>query len=83
MASGQQRPGQILSMASAQFPTDVPDIFTLSRDLVLRRWGGTKGCRAEISLRSSDSDEEVLLQLLDSRPQKLLQVRPLLDEDGR
>lgn len=70
-------------MASAQFPTDVPDIFTLSRDLVLRRWGGTKGCRAEISLRSSDSDEEVLLQLLDSRPQKLLQVRPLLDEDGR
>ena len=69
-------------MALAHFPTDILDIFTLSRDLVLRRWGSTRGCRAEVSLRPSDSDEEMLLQLLDSRPHKLLQIRPLFNQDG-
>ncbi|KAI5124761.1 hypothetical protein M0805_005395 [Coniferiporia weirii] len=74
LSSGHEHPEEIVSMTSARPPTDTPDLFTISRDHVLRRWTVAKGCRAEIALGSGE-DGGVSTSLLDCRPQKLLQVQ--------
>ncbi|THH12327.1 hypothetical protein EW145_g80 [Phellinidium pouzarii] len=72
ISTSHEHPGEIVSMASAHTPTDMSDLFTVSRDRVLRRWTVAKGCRAEISLNVGGDDG--VAPLLDKRPQKLLQV---------
>lgn len=53
------------------------DVFSLSRDRVLRRWTAAKGCRTELSLSTGglfSGGGEKPVTLLDARPQKLLQA---------
>ena len=61
-------PTEIVSFAAIPPPTDVPDLFTLSRDRTLRRWSA-KGFHSEYSGLDDAQGNEILLE---ARPQKLL-----------
>lgn len=74
-------PEEIICMSSAPSPTDLTDLFSVSRDRVLRRWTIAKGCRSEVVLDASNDADETS-SLLDSHPQKLLQVFTMPAEDG-
>ncbi|EJD01293.1 uncharacterized protein FOMMEDRAFT_158427 [Fomitiporia mediterranea MF3/22] len=83
IAAGHDSPGAIVSMASAPSPTDISDLFSVSRDRILRRWTVAKGCRTEIALDAPKSGSEAPTSLLDMHPQKLLQViRATVDTRG-
>ncbi|KAL5508105.1 hypothetical protein ACEPAH_5723 [Sanghuangporus vaninii] len=74
-------PEEIVSMSSAPSPTDLSDLFSISRDRVLRRWTVAKGCRSELVLDTSRAADDTS-SLLDPHPQKLLRVLTTVPAQG-
>ena len=77
----------IISLASHPWPTDIGNIWTLSRDRTLRLWKAKLGCVASKTLPttpikdlSSNSNSQYLL--LDAEAQNLLRVFSLNSEDS-
>lgn len=73
LSSATDQPNEIISFSSVPPPTDSMDLFTLSRDRILRRWNSSKGCRAELALPASNSSVDGIA-LLDGHPQNLLRA---------
>lgn len=73
LSSSAEHPNEVLSFASVPQPSDITDLFTLSRDRILRCWSPNKGCRSEVSLPPLNGNIEGT-SLLEGRPQKLLQA---------
>ncbi|TDL29800.1 hypothetical protein BD410DRAFT_817789 [Rickenella mellea] len=70
-------PSEVISLASLPPPTDDTDMYSFSRDRVLRCWSISKGCRAEITVnpgggQTAGTDKSSML--LEPRAHKLLQV---------
>lgn len=67
-------------MTSLPFPTDIEDIWTLSRDRTLRLWTATQGCIAARTLFTSSREptpntlSKQPLSLLDAEPQNLIRA---------
>lgn len=75
LPTGLPQSSDVVCLASLPPPTDITDVFSFSRDRVLRHWTVSKGCRAEITLsHAGPSTGEKFSTLLESGPQKLLQV---------
>ncbi len=77
LSSDASHPTEVVAMSSLPTPTDVTDVFSLSRDRCLRRWTAAKGYRQEIALPAPlgmSTSNEKGSNLLPNGPQKLLQV---------
>ncbi|KAF5363323.1 hypothetical protein D9756_000589 [Leucocoprinus leucothites] len=83
LQSGLSGSGDIISMASHPWPTDLGYMWTLSRDRTLRLWKAKVGCVASKNLNShgnqyspspGSSANAVKQPLLDAAPQSLLKV---------
>ncbi|KAJ3566967.1 hypothetical protein NP233_g6671 [Leucocoprinus birnbaumii] len=81
--SGLSGSGDIISMTSHPWPTDLSHVWTLSRDRTLRLWKAKVGCVASKSLSVSgnqhssspgSSTNAIKQPLLDASPQSLLKV---------
>ncbi|KDR83495.1 hypothetical protein GALMADRAFT_55353 [Galerina marginata CBS 339.88] len=87
--SGSPNASDIISLTSHPWPTDIGNVWTLSRDRTLRLWKAKLGCVASKTLPSSlnmkDSPTKASTSarypLLDSEHQNLLKIFSLVSEE--
>ncbi|CAA7259487.1 unnamed protein product [Cyclocybe aegerita] len=87
--SGIPNAADIISLASHPWPTDIGNVWTMSRDRTLRLWKAKLGCVASKTLptvpnfrnASTSTSPTAKHLLLDAEQQKLLRVFSLTSED--
>lgn len=80
----------IISLASHPWPTDILNVWTLSRDRTLRLWKPKLGCVASKALPPSPNMRDLTVSgsfsgkylLLDAEQQNLVEVFSLISEEG-
>ncbi|KAF8204833.1 nucleoporin Nup120/160-domain-containing protein [Pholiota molesta] len=80
----------IISLASHPWPTDILNVWTLSRDRTLRLWKPKLGCVASKTLPPSPNMKDLTVSgsfsgkylLLDAEQQNLVKVFSLISEEG-